>query len=94
MSIKTQLLDDSEKEKINQRVEREAEKVKAEVEMLVAVVKQLNESLDDLRLDTKKGLMEALDELRAYHKYLDKHAVIYIQGSLDSKGEMTVWFEV
>lgn len=92
-AIKTKLLEDSEKAKVSDIVEKEAEKVKAEMEMLIAVVKQLNETCIDQRLDVKRGVLEALDEIRSFHQYLGGSIIICVNGNKDSKGEPEIWFE-
>lgn len=92
--IKTKLLEDSEKATIRSLVKKDADQIATEVELLVAVVKTLNEGLVDKRLDTKKGLMEVLDEYRAYARYTGQHFIMYVNGEEDRKGEMLTWFEV
>jgi hypothetical protein len=82
-----------ERKKIRTLVGKEAASVTNEVELLVCIVKQLNEGLIDDRLETKKGLLQVLDELRQYSKYLDKGLLILLNGDTDRSGEIQVWFE-
>jgi hypothetical protein len=92
MSGKPKLLE-TERKKIRSIVDKEAAEVATEAEFLISVVKQLNEGLVDQRLESKKGLLEVLEELRAYSRYLNKGFLIYLNGDPDRSGEMAIWFE-